>query len=71
MEITVLDALPVSQDERIEVEKLSGTTRPTTEDWEDHKGVLAWTYEFKPAEERIINFGYGVTYPEGTMVAGM
>jgi uncharacterized protein (TIGR02231 family) len=71
MEITVLDALPVSQDERIEVEKLSGTTKPTTEDWEDHKGVLAWTYEFKPAEERIINFGYGVTYPEGTMVAGM
>jgi uncharacterized protein (TIGR02231 family) len=71
MEITVLDALPVSQDERIEVEKLSGTTKPTTEDWEDHKGVLAWTYEFKPAEERIITFGYGVTYPEGTIVAGM
>jgi uncharacterized protein (TIGR02231 family) len=71
MEITVLDALPVSQDERIEVEKLSGTTKPTTEDWEDHKGVLAWTYEFKPAEERIISFGYGVTYPEGTIVAGM
>ena len=71
MEITMLDALPVSQDERIEVEKLSGTTRPTTEDWEDHKGVLAWTYEFKPAEERVINFGYAVTYPEGTMVAGM
>ena len=71
MEITVLDALPVSQDERIEVETLSGTTRPTTEDWEDHKGVLAWTYEFKPAEERIITFGYGVTYPEGTVVAGM
>jgi uncharacterized protein (TIGR02231 family) len=71
MEITVLDALPVSQDERIEVETLGGTTKPTTEDWEDHKGVLAWTYEFKPAEERIITFGYGVTYPEGTMVAGM
>jgi uncharacterized protein (TIGR02231 family) len=71
MEITVLDALPVSQDERIEVETLSGTTKPTTKDWEDHKGVLAWTYEFKPAEERIINFGYGVTYPEGTVVAGM
>ncbi len=71
MEITVLDALPVSQDERIEVEKLGGTTKPTTEDWEDHKGVLAWTYEFKPAEERIITFGYGVTYPEGTIVAGM
>ncbi len=71
MEITVLDALPVSQDERIEVERLSGTTHPTKTDWEAHKGVLAWTYEFKPAEERVIEFGYALTYPEGTIVAGM
>ncbi len=71
MEITVLDALPVSQDERIEVEQLSGSTRPTKTDWEAHKGVLAWTYELKPAEEHMINFGYALTYPEGTIVAGM
>jgi uncharacterized protein (TIGR02231 family) len=71
MEITVLDALPISQDERIDVDTLSGTTRPTTEDWEDHKGVLAWTYDFKPAEERVIEFGYAVTHPEGTIVAGI
>jgi hypothetical protein len=67
----VLDALPISQDERIDVDTLSGTTRPTTEDWEDHKGVLAWTYDFKPAEERVIEFGYAVTHPEGTIVAGI
>ena len=71
MEITVLDSLPVSQDARIEVEQLSDTTRPTTIDWEAHKGVLAWTYELKPAEERVIDFGYALTYPEGTAVAGM
>lgn len=71
MEVTVLDALPVSQDERIEVEQLSDSTRPTKTDWEAHKGVLAWTYELKPAEERVINFNYALTYPEGTIVAGM
>jgi uncharacterized protein (TIGR02231 family) len=71
MEVTVLDALPVSQDERIEVETLSDSTRPTTTDWEAHKGVLAWTYELKPAEEKVINFSYALTYPEGTIVAGM
>ncbi len=71
MEVTVLDALPVSQDERIEVEQLSGTTRPTKTDWEAHKGVLAWTYDLEPAEERVIEFGYALTYPEGTIVAGM
>ncbi len=71
MEVTVLDALPVSQDERIEVEQLGDSTRPTKTDWEAHKGVLAWTYDLKPAEERVINFGYALTYPEGTIVAGM
>jgi uncharacterized protein (TIGR02231 family) len=71
MEMTVLDSLPVSQDARIEVEQLSDTTRPTTTDWEAHKGVLAWTYELKPGEERVIDFGYALTYPEGTAVAGM
>jgi uncharacterized protein (TIGR02231 family) len=69
--ITVLDNLPVSQDERIEVEQLSGSTRPTEVDWEDHAGVLAWSYDYEPGEERVIEFGYGVTYPEGTSVAGM
>jgi len=71
MEVTVLDSLPVSQDERIEVEQLSDSTHPTKTDWEAHKGVLAWTYELKPAEERVINFGYALTYPAGTIVAGM
>jgi uncharacterized protein (TIGR02231 family) len=71
MEVTVLDALPVSQDERIEVGQLSDSTRPTKTDWEAHKGVLAWTYDLKPAEEKVINFGYSLTYPEGTIVAGM
>lgn len=71
MEVTVLDALPVSQDERIEVEELGDSTRPTKTDWEAHKGVLAWTYELKPAEEKVITFGYALTYPEGTIVAGM
>lgn len=71
MEITVLDALPVSQDERIEVDQLGGTTKPTDDSWQDHKGVLAWTGEFKPGEEKIIKFGYAVTFPEGMAVAGM
>jgi uncharacterized protein (TIGR02231 family) len=71
IEVTLLDALPVSQDERIEVEMLGGTTKPTQENWQDRRGVMAWTYELKPAEERVVRFGYGVTYPADAVVAGM
>ena len=71
MEVTVLDALPVSQDERIEVEQLSDSTRPTKTDWEAHKGVLAWTDEYKPDEHKAITFGYAVTYPEDMPVPAL
>ena len=40
------------------------TGKPTRASW-------LWTYDLKPAEERVIDFGYSLTYPEGTIVAGM
>ena len=71
IEITVLDQLPVPQDERIEVEMLSGTTKPTKKDWEDRQGVLAWAGEYKPDEHKAIKFGYAVTYPEDMPVPSL
>ena len=71
IEVTVLDQLPVSQDERVDVELWSGTTKPSKQDWQDRKGVLAWTDSYAPDEKRVIRFGYGVTYPEGVAVAGL
>jgi uncharacterized protein (TIGR02231 family) len=71
IEITVLDQLPVPQDERIEVELLSSTTKVTKKDWEDRQGVLAWSYTYKPDEQKAIKFGYAVTYPEDMPVPSL
>jgi len=70
MEITVLDQLPVARDERIEVELLRATTKPSEQDFDDRKGVLAWTDSYEANEEREIRFAYAVTYPEGQMLPG-
>ncbi len=70
MEITVLDQLPVPQDEDIEVELLRTSTKVSERDVEDRKGVLAWRGTYKPGEERIIKFGYAVTYPVDHTVPG-
>lgn len=67
--ITVQDGLPVPQDERIKVELLQGTA-PTAQDVEGRKGVLAWTYEYAPKEEKAIAFGYALSYPEDARVPG-
>jgi uncharacterized protein (TIGR02231 family) len=71
IEITVLDQLPVPQDERIEVELLRGTTEPSKNNWEDRQGVLAWAGEYKPDEHKAITFGYAVTYPEDMPVPAL
>jgi uncharacterized protein (TIGR02231 family) len=70
LEIAVLDQLPVPSDKRIEVVALAETTQPFRADWEDRKGVLAWTRTLAPAEEEVINFGYRVTYPDDLKLGG-
>jgi uncharacterized protein (TIGR02231 family) len=70
LEIAVLDQLPVPSDKRIEVVPLTETTTPFLADWEDRKGVLAWTRTLAPAEEEVITFGYRVTYPDDLKLGG-
>jgi uncharacterized protein (TIGR02231 family) len=70
MEITVLDQLPVTRDERIKVELLDDSSRPTEQDVNGRKGVMAWTYTMAAKEKRVTKFGYAVSYPEGEVVPG-
>jgi uncharacterized protein (TIGR02231 family) len=65
--VTVLDQLPVSQNADIKVE-LIGKTAPTKRDLDDKRGVLAWELKLEPDEEKIIEFGYRVTWPAAKRV---
>lgn len=62
MQITVLDQVPVSQNQEIKVEA-SGRTQPTRKDIEDKRGVLAFDQKLEPDEERVLEYGYRVTWP--------
>ncbi|MCB1832466.1 MAG: mucoidy inhibitor MuiA family protein [Geminicoccaceae bacterium] len=70
IELTILDQLPVPQDERIEVGMLDDTTPPTVTDDDDRRGVLAWTRSLAPGEEMKLKFGYAVTWPEDLRIDG-
>lgn len=60
--IIVLDQLPVSKNEKIEVTPARGT-EPTKKDVDDKRGVVAWEFALEPDEEKTINFGYVVRWP--------
>lgn len=71
IEITVLDRVPVSEDERITVEQLDATTEPTETDVNGRRGVLAWTYDYEPGETREITNAYRLTWPADLYITGI
>jgi len=71
LEITLLDQMPISSNEAITVELLGDTTPPSETEWDDQDGVLAWTGSYAPAEEKTINFGYAITYPQDMSIGVM
>ena len=60
--LVVQDHIPVSENQDIKVE-LTGRSVPTKRDVDDKRGVLSWEAKLEPDEERVIEFGYRVTWP--------
>jgi uncharacterized protein (TIGR02231 family) len=63
MPVTIVDQVPVSEDEKIVVDLLPMTTEPTERNYDDKLGLLAWTYELKPQEEKAITLSYELKWP--------
>jgi len=62
MPVAVIDQIPVSQNADIKIE-LIGKTAPSKRDLDDKRGILAWELKLEPNEERLVDFGYRVTWP--------
>ena len=67
IEVRVLDQIPVSQNETIKIELL-GRTQPTRRNVDERRGVLAWDMTLAPNEEKIVEFGYRVSWPAARSV---
>jgi len=67
--ITVIDQVPVTENEDITVELLSATPaplKPSEEDAEKEKkeGTLKWLLQLKPLEKKTIQFKYSISHPK-------
>ena len=69
IEITVLDQLPVSGDADLTV-AMTADPQPTTRDFEDRPGVLAWVLALPPNQDRRIRFGTTLTAPRERIITG-
>ena len=60
---TVIDQIPISENNAIVIEQLSTTTPPTDKSVADKRGVMAWTYDLKPNEMKEIRLSYRMKWP--------
>jgi hypothetical protein len=60
--VSVIDQIPVSQNADIKIELL-GKATPNRRDMEDKRGLMAFDMDLKPDEERVLEFGYRITWP--------
>lgn len=69
IEVTVLDQVPVSGDAELTV-AMTADPAPTTRDFEDRPGVLAWVLTLPPNQDRRIRFGTTLTAPRDRIITG-
>ncbi len=70
VELLVLEASPISTNDLINVEA-SFDPKPTMENWEQRKGVVAWARPIAPNETLKFSVGYAISYPRDGAVAGL
>jgi uncharacterized protein (TIGR02231 family) len=68
VKISIMDQLPVSENEDIQIEMLPATTPPTASNVRDKRGVLEWSFEAKPGEARDINLAWRIRWPKDKAV---
>ncbi|TWT05999.1 mucoidy inhibitor MuiA family protein [Reyranella sp. CPCC 100927] len=61
--IAVQDRVPVADNTAITVEMLSRTTPPTEKVVDDKRGVMGWTYDYGPGEQKEILIAYRLKWP--------
>ncbi len=68
VDVMVIDRLPQSRDERIDILPLDTNTEPTATDVDGVPGLLAWQRSVSAGGIMDVRFGYEVRWPEGEEV---
>lgn len=68
MPVVVLDQMPFSANDSVEVDMLPQSTQPSEKDYEKRRGVYAWKLELEPKSKQQLSFGYKVSWPKDLQI---
>jgi len=69
--IQVIDAIPVSKTDRIQIKEVDFSMKPTTRDYKDKKCVMRWDLRVEPHATREISIKFFVKHPSDITPAGL
>jgi uncharacterized protein (TIGR02231 family) len=70
VDLLVLESSPVSTSDQIKVEA-KFDPKPTSENWEERQGVVAWARSIAPNQTLKFSVTYAIGYPKDAAVAGL
>ena len=70
-DVRILDSVPVSKTDKIEVKNIKIDPRPAEKNYQDKKGVMLWEINLAPKDNREIKIQYTLTYPKDTSISGL
>jgi uncharacterized protein (TIGR02231 family) len=68
--LKVVDNIPVSRTDKIEVKELTMKPEPTQKNYRDKEGVMLWEYRLDPDQQQEINIEFVVAYPKDLLPRG-
>ena len=69
--VRILDSIPVSKTDKIEVKNIKFDPLPTKKNYQDKEGVMLWELNLTPKENKEIKIQYILTYPKDTPISGL
>ncbi|MBN1793488.1 MAG: DUF4139 domain-containing protein [Candidatus Omnitrophica bacterium] len=69
--IQVVDNVPVSRTDKIEVKNVTITPKPKEERYQDQEGVLLWEFTLAPGQQQVIDVAVTVLYPQDEKPVGL
>ena len=69
--IKLFEAIPVSEDDRINIKVNEINTEPDEKDWDDRRGIWLWELELGPQEEKEIQYAFTIEHPREMQIEGL
>ncbi|MCD6583641.1 MAG: mucoidy inhibitor MuiA family protein [Candidatus Omnitrophica bacterium] len=71
LKLKLLDSIPISRTDRIEVKNVKLTPEPKEKNYQDKEGVNLWEFDIQSKEKVEINIEFIVTYPKDIPIYGL